>query len=115
MLLSVSLQASDALLSASSQREADRSFAAYTNNELRVVATTVDEWDDSNPYKIVDRLPAKLRDAGIGGALLDRDTGALTSLLKAFEEGGEMMMALLALLAILQAHLIFNRKGTELQ
>lgn len=64
---------------------------------------------------IVDRLPAKLRDAGIGGALLDRDTGALTSLLKAFEEGGEMMMALLALLAILQAHLIFNRKGTELQ
>lgn len=60
MLLSVSLQASDAILSASSQREADRSFAAYTNNELRVVATTVDEWDDSNPYKIVDRLPANM-------------------------------------------------------
>ena len=63
----------------------------------------------------VDRLPANLRKAGVCVDLLDRDTGTLTSLLKAFEEGGEMVMALLALLAILQAYLIFNRgaKGVE--
>ena len=52
----------------------------------------------------VDRLPAGLRHSGI------KASDSLLALLKAFEEGGEMLMALLALLAILQAHLIFGRK-----
>lgn len=52
----------------------------------------------------VDRLPANLRHANI--AVSD----SILALLKAFEEGGEMLMALLVLLAILQAHLIFGRK-----
>ena len=55
-----SLLASDAVLAATSPREADRLFAAYTNNELKVVSATAEEWDASNPYKIVDRLPANL-------------------------------------------------------
>lgn len=61
----------------------------------------------------VDRLPANLRHAGFDGPLLDRDAGALTALLKAFEEGGEMMMALFALLALLQSYLIFGRKDSQ--
>lgn len=56
---------------------------------------------------LVDRLPANLRHADV--AVSD----SLLALMKAFEEGGEMLMALLALLAILQAHLIFGRKGSE--
>lgn len=52
----------------------------------------------------VDRLPANLRHAGISVS------DSILALLKAFEEGGEMLMALLALLAILQSHLIFGRK-----
>lgn len=52
--------ASDALMSVSSQAEADRSFAAYTNNELKVVMTAVEEWDATNPYRIVDRIPANM-------------------------------------------------------
>lgn len=52
----------------------------------------------------VDRLPANLRHAGIAAS------DSVLALMKAFEEGGEMLMALLALLAILQAHLIFGRK-----
>ncbi len=50
---------------------------------------------------VVDRLPANLRHAGI--VLSD----SALALLKAFEEGGEAMMALFALLAILQAHAIY--------
>lgn len=53
---------------------------------------------------VIDRLPAKLRKAGV-------DLGdAPLALMKALEEGGEMVIALLALLAILQAHLIFARR-----
>lgn len=52
----------------------------------------------------VDRLPAGLRHSGI------KVSDSILALMKAFEEGGEMLMALLALLAILQAHLIFGRK-----
>lgn len=52
---------------------------------------------------VVDRLPANLRHAGV--AMSD----SALALLKALEEGGEMVMALMALLAILQAHLIFGR------
>ncbi len=55
---------------------------------------------------IVDRLPANLRQWGVQG--LD-DSSACLSLMKAFEEGGEMLMALLALLTFLQSHLIFVR------
>jgi hypothetical protein len=51
----------------------------------------------------VDRLPANLRHAGVD---LSDSTRALLTVL---EEGGEMTMALLALLAALQAHLIFGR------
>lgn len=50
----------------------------------------------------VDRLPANLRHANISVS------DSLLALMKAFEEGGEMLMALLVLLAILQAHLIFG-------
>ena len=52
---------------------------------------------------VVDRLPAMLRHAG--AALSESSLALLT----AFEEGGEMLMALLALLAVLQAHLTFAR------
>jgi hypothetical protein len=55
---------------------------------------------------LIDRLPANLRKSGV--AVSD---GAL-ALMKAFEEGGEMVMALLALLAILQSHLIFARRAS---
>lgn len=54
----------------------------------------------------VDRLPANLRHAHINVS------DSLLALMKAFEEGGEMLMALLALLAILQSYLIFGRKET---
>ena len=54
----------------------------------------------------VDRLPANLRHANISVS------DSLLALMKAFEEGGEMLMALLALLAILQSYLIFGRKET---
>ena len=53
---------------------------------------------------VVDRLPANLRHAGV-----DLSDSAI-ALLKVFEEGGEMAMALLALLAMLQSHLIFARR-----
>lgn len=54
---------------------------------------------------VMDRVPAMLRHAGVGGELLDKHTGSIAALLKVFEEGGEMMMALFALMAVLQAHL----------
>ena len=38
---------------------------------------------------------------------------AVLSLFPAFEEGGEMMMALFALLAILQAHLLYGNTGEK--
>lgn len=54
---------------------------------------------------VIDRIPSKLRKAGV-----DLGDSAL-ALVKTLEEGGEMVMALLALLAILQSHLIFGRRG----
>ena len=57
----------------------------------------------STSVLVVDRLPANLRHAGV-----DLSDGAI-ALLKVFEEGGEMVMALMALLAVLQSHLIFCR------
>ena len=52
----------------------------------------------------LDRLPSNLLRSGI------RVSRPLLACIKAFEEGGEMLMALLALLAVLQAHLWFNRR-----
>lgn len=54
---------------------------------------------------VVDRLPAILRHNGFDGPAMDKHTGSIAALMKVFEEGGEMMMALFALMAILQAHL----------
>jgi len=56
---------------------------------------------------IVDRLPANLRHAGV--ELSERTLALLT----VFEEGGEMTMALLALLAVLQSYLIFGLPRKE--
>lgn len=63
---------------------------------------------------VVDRLPAFLRHHGFDEvATLDKHTGSIAALMKVFEEGGEAMMALFALMAILQAHL-FLREGKDL-
>lgn len=57
----------------------------------------------------VDRLPAILRHNGFDDvATLDKHTGSIAALMKVFEEGGEAMMALFALMAILQAHLFLR-------
>ena len=56
---------------------------------------------------VLDRLPANLRHMGV--AVSDSSL----ALMKALEEGGEMMMALFALLAILQAFLIYGWKSEE--
>ena len=61
-----------------------------------------------------DRLPSTLRDTGwIRPELLDKTTGSLAALMTAFEEGGEMMLAAFALLAILQAHAIYAPDAPE--
>ena len=58
--------------------------------------------------QMFDRLPSTLRDMEcIRPELLDKATGSLTALMTAMEEGGEMMLAVFALLAILQAHVIY--------
>ena len=54
--------------------------------------------------QIFDRLPANLRHAGVSVS------ESVLSLMKAFEEGGEMMMALFALMALVQSHLAFGRE-----
>lgn len=54
--------------------------------------------------QLMDGLCGRLAKMGISC------TDSTVALFRAFEEGGEMLMALLALLAILQAHLIFGRK-----
>lgn len=59
--------------------------------------------------QVFDRLPAWYREV-TGVAKSDIPASAL-SLFTALEEGGEMMMALFALLAVLQAHIIVNRKS----
>ena len=56
---------------------------------------------------IIDRVPAKLRKAGIDVS------DSMIALMKVFEEGGEMLMALLALLAILQSHMLFARRSAD--
>lgn len=55
-----------------------------------------------------DRLPSMLRNAGwVRPELLDKETGVLAALMTAMEEGSEMMLAVFALLALLQAHAIY--------
>lgn len=61
-----------------------------------------------------DRLPSMLRDNGwLAPDLLDKGTGSVAALMTAFEEGGELMMAVFALLAILQAHVIYSPDEPE--
>jgi len=58
---------------------------------------------------VIDRLPAKLRDWNVVDL---RSSGyeAQLALCKGLEEGAEMIMAMLALLVIVQSHLLFARK-----
>lgn len=56
---------------------------------------------------LADRLPSNLKHAGCA---LSRPTIAL---LRGLEEGGEMLMALFALLALLMAHLEYGRKVSK--
>jgi len=56
-----------------------------------------------------DRLPSILRNNKIlDPALMDTSFGTVSALFTALEEGGEMMMAIFALIAILQAHAIYS-------
>lgn len=73
--------------------------------QLKPVAWTTAFFGISSTMVILmDRLPSNLTKAGHS---LSRP---MTALFRAFEEGGEMMMALFALLAILMSHLYFVRK-----
>lgn len=55
-----------------------------------------------------DGLAKTCRKAGLfTPELLDKSTGAVTALFTAIEEGGELLMAVFAVLAIIQAHVIF--------
>ena len=58
----------------------------------------------------IDRLPANLRDWGIVNLKAPGHEAGL-ALCKALEEGSEMIMALLALLTLLQSYLIFGRNA----
>jgi hypothetical protein len=59
--------------------------------------------------QMFDRMPAFLRDKELlDPVLMDGSSGTATALFKALEEGGEMMMAIFALIAILQAHAIYS-------
>lgn len=58
----------------------------------------------------IDRLPANLRDWGVVN-LKEPGYEAGLSLCKGLEEGAEMIMASLALLALLQSYLLFAHKG----
>lgn len=61
-----------------------------------------------------DRLPSLLRNNGlVSPDLIDKATGPLTSLFVALEEGGEMMLAAFALIAILQAHAVYSPDSPE--
>ena len=58
---------------------------------------------------VIDRLPANLRDWGIVNLKAPGHEAGL-ALCKGLEEGSEMIMALMALMALLQSCLIFVRK-----
>lgn len=64
--------------------------------------------------QLSDRLPAMLRKCGwISVEAMDKHTGSVAALMKVFEEGTEMALAVFALLAILQAHMIYNPPAQE--
>lgn len=54
--------------------------------------------------QLMDGLDGKFASMGVSCP------DSIVALFRAFEEGGEMLMALMALLTLLQSHLIFNRK-----
>ena len=60
MLAAAFLLASQALLSLSDGDAVQRAFADYTNNVLRVEQVEDSEWNDVNPRRRVDILPANL-------------------------------------------------------
>lgn len=60
MITSLFLIASQALLSLSDGDAVQRAFSDFTNNVLRVEQVEWTEWDDSNPRRKVDVLPAYL-------------------------------------------------------
>lgn len=61
--------------------------------------------------QICDRLPAWIRSSM--GWTKETSPVAFTSICTALEEGGEMMLALFALTAILQAHLLYSNQGEK--
>lgn len=64
--------------------------------------------------QISDRLPSWLDHVGgLGTASADGTESAASALCTAVEEGGEMMIAVFALLAICQAHAALKRRGVE--
>jgi hypothetical protein len=64
--------------------------------------------------KIFDRLPSMLNQMQIfPPELMEKGTGPIRALLMALEEGGELMVAVLACLAILQAHAIYSSDTPE--
>lgn len=59
--------------------------------------------------QICDRLPSTLRKANaFPPELLEKGTGAISALFTALEEGGELLLATFACLAIIQAHAIYS-------
>ena len=61
-----------------------------------------------------DRLPSLLRNNElVSPELINKASGPLTALFVALEEGGEMMLAIFALVAILQAHAIYSPDSPE--
>ncbi|MGN0853491.1 MAG: hypothetical protein ACI4Q3_08970 [Kiritimatiellia bacterium] len=56
--------------------------------------------------QLCDRMPAWMRH--LKGLPKDKAIDGISSFFTAFEEGGEMMIAVFALIAILQAHRIYN-------
>ena len=61
--------------------------------------------------QVCDRLPAWIRSSM--GWTKGTAPVAFTSICTALEEGGEMMLALFALTAILQAHLLYSNQGEK--
>ena len=51
---------SEALLTGADGRRAEKALEAYTNNTLLVVQVEKGEWNDANPHKMVDLLPANM-------------------------------------------------------
>jgi len=52
--------ASQAVLNVASSNAATRTFAAYTNNVLPIVSADESDWNDVNPSRIRDSLPANM-------------------------------------------------------